>query len=92
MLEKQDHTIDISHEVLLDALSDNREIEFQLDNHNYLAAPHTDPPLPQRYGILDAAKRKWIFEGTIDELLTFRFPRGYTLNDDLERFTILFIL
>lgn len=78
-------------EELLEALDDNREIEFELHGHMYFAAPQTDPPLPRCYAIWDVPAQKHIFKGGIEELLSFPFPGGFQLRDYPEHFDILYI-
>ena len=52
------------------ALDRNQEIEFSLFDRQYFATPRTDPPEEQLYAILDVEKNIWIFEGSIECLLT----------------------
>lgn len=78
--------------MLLEAIEDNREIEFSLGEHMYFATPLTDPPLSKCYGLLEVSEQKWLFKGRADDLLSFLISPGYTLNDDLEKFNIMYIL
>ena len=78
--------------ILLEALDDNREIEFQLNGTMYFAAPQTAPPLSHCYGILDVENKKWVFKGSIPELLSFPFPDGLTFVNNIEAFNFLYIL
>lgn len=91
-MKKEEYTINISLPFLREVFEDNREIEFTLDGHMFFAAPKTDSPLPKCYGLLDVPNKTWIFEGSIDELFSFPFPAGHTLERNLDNFDFLYIL
>ena len=74
------------------ALHRNQEIEFSLLDRPYFAAPRTDPPEEPIYAILDVEKKKWIFEGTIEKLMSFKFDDGKTLGKHFSSFIIEYIL
>lgn len=92
MKENEIHECYITREYLIEALDDNREIEFSLQNRIYFATPRTNPPSPSCYAVLDSLECKWIFEGSIAELFSFSFPGGFTLNENFGDFDILYIL
>ncbi len=75
-----------------DALDRNQEIEFSLSGRQYFAAPRTDPPEEQMYAILDVEKQAWIFEGTLEKMMSFEFDGGKTLGKNFSSFIIAYIL
>lgn len=82
----------ITLDEFINALKTNREIEFSLQDHQYFAAPQTDPPDAPIYGILDVVSRTWVYEGPIHSLLLYRFQEGKTLQEDFSTFSIEYIL
>lgn len=92
MVEEAAYEINTLRLLLIEAFEDNREVEFCLADHRYFATPRTDPPLAKCYGLLDASEKKWLFEGSVEDLFSFSFPSGYTLNDNLKKFDIMYIL
>ncbi|MBQ2957948.1 MAG: hypothetical protein IJE08_16005 [Clostridia bacterium] len=74
------------------ALDSNQEIEFSLFDRQYFATPRTDPPEEQLYAILDVEKNMWIFEGSIENMMSFKFDNGITLSDSFSSFVIKYIL
>lgn len=91
-MEENSHEIDVTPEVIRNTLDMNREIEFALNGHMYFLQPRTNRPIPPRYAILDCEQRKWIFEGSLEELNHFVFPGGYTLADHFDCFDFLYFL
>ena len=83
---------------LIEDIKLGHEIEFRIEDHNYFHQPHykgetyRDPNFAPRYTLYDEKLEKRIFEGTLDEELTFCFPEGYSFEKDFERFAIDFIL
>ena len=75
-----------------DALDRNQEIEFSLFGRQYFAAPRTDPPDEPMYAILDVEKQTWIFEGTIEKMLSFEFDSGKTFSNSFSSLIIAYIL
>lgn len=72
-------------DALIRDLSDQREIEFTLDGQRYFATP--DLPINRineddlYYGVLDVDSKLWIFQGTIQELIEFRFNNSSFLGN-----------
>ena len=52
----------------------------------------TDPPEEQLYAILDVEKNIWIFEGSIENMMSFKFDNGRTLGNNFSSFIIEYIL
>ena len=74
------------------ALDRNQEIEFSLFDRQYFATPRTDPPEEQLYAILDVEKNIWIFEGSIENMMSFKFDNDRTLGNNFSSFIIEYIL
>ena len=74
------------------ALDRNQEIEFSLFDRQYFDTPRTDPPEEQLYAILDVEKNIWIFEGSIENMMSFKFDNGKTLGNNFSSFIIEYIL
>lgn len=82
----------ISYSEFRDALNRNQEIEFSLFDRQYFATPRTDPPEEPLYAILDVEKNIWIFEGSIEDMMSFSFNNDKTLDHHFSSFTIEYIL
>ena len=82
------------------------EIEFYVENKQYFVQPNYEfkkehfkelQNNPKRFQYLlyevdsDEHSTK-IFSGPLDEILQYKFYKGYTLKDDFERFEIGYIL
>lgn len=76
----------------LEALNRHQEIEFSLFKKRYFATPITDPPEVSKYAVLDVETNTWIFSGTLDELLHYRFDSAQTFIDHFTAFCIDYIL
>lgn len=74
------------------ALDRNQEIEFSLFDRQYFTTPRTDPPEEQLYAILDVEKNIWIFEGSIENMMSFKFDNDRTLGNNFSSFIIEYIL
>lgn len=74
------------------ALHRHHEIEFSLNGHQYFAAPQTNPPSQTIYAVLDVVANKWIIEGTIECIISFRFHEEKTLINNFSDFCIEYIL
>ncbi len=68
-----------------------REIEFSLDAHAYFMSYLANID-PNKYYIWDEDKQSNIFEGTLDELLSFCFEDDISFIKDIDKFDFEYIL
>lgn len=73
-------------------LHENREIEFSINEEMYFAEPYIVGENKYHYKIWDTNKHACIFQGTLDNLLLFEFPQGYSITENFSYFDFLYIL
>ncbi|MBQ9805085.1 MAG: hypothetical protein IJW49_01050 [Clostridia bacterium] len=79
---------------LVNSIKIGHEIEFRIGEHHYFHQPHYNgetygvPNVAPRYILWDEDFKKRIFEGTLEEELTFLFQDQYSFQDDFEKFSI----
>jgi hypothetical protein len=78
-----------------DYVAMGREIEFTLKESNYFISPVYDSKFQTQdtqFQIYDCDNEVEIFVGTLDKLMSFIFKGKYSLKDNLDMFSINYIL